>query len=196
MISDVSQDKVKAELAFYETLANSSKEGHPPVPFVNLDAHFTVEGPNGCHACFILQPMGPHIDEYLRNTPSFLSPRLEELDQAVRLPKTIAKRVLREVLAALQLLHSNGITHGDLHVGNILVNIKSDDLNGTPPFEVGQVAPDGDVLERNDGRKDLWAPEYLLPPKTLFKFASFDCDPLVKLTDLGSGKDTSELSSD
>lgn len=186
MIARTGEDKAKNELSLYQTLASAVKGSEESLPFLALDDHFMKKGPNGHHQCLVSQPMGPHLSQFILDTPEFL--RGDILDGVYILPAITAKRILRDVLQGLQLLHRAGIVHGDLHPGNVLLNIKTAELDATTPSRIGQDPEEGDVLYRLDGKKDLWAPSYLLPPKPLHEFTSTDQSPLIKLADLGAGK--------
>ena len=131
--------------------------------------------------------MGPNVNTMLRLSPQC---RIGE-DWERRFPTQWTRRILRDALLGLRFLHSEGIVHGDFHLGNILFTIKLSCL--TPDHIEGLIQyPDAhNMLRRRDGKIDLWAPKYLLEPKSLYNYTSLDLDPLVKVSDLGGGKDTS-----
>lgn len=153
MVVGVDQDRVKAELALYNKLSNSRDDCESPSYFLGLESHFGLYGPNGHHICHVFRPMGPHLSQFLRGSSQFLRGII--LTGRYLLPKYIAKRILREIFLELQPLHHAGITHGDLHLENILLNIKSDEFDATPASSLRQTVEDGDALKRLDGKKDL-----------------------------------------
>jgi len=104
------------------------------------------------------------------------------------LPKEWARRILRDTLLGLQFLQSNGIIHGDVHPGNILFTINLPRLQSDPSDSLQQHPDEHLKLERLDGKVDLWAPKYLLGPKSLYEYTSLDLDPLVNISDFGGGK--------
>jgi non-specific serine/threonine protein kinase len=57
-----------------------------------------------------------------------------------------------------------------------------------PRESLEQPAAEGVPLQRRDGKVDLWAPSYLLPPAPLDHLVPFDfgIDPVVKIADLGA----------
>lgn len=185
MISRIDQDKVQDELSLYQKLARAAQNRDSASYFLGLEHHFTQTGPNGLHTCLVFRPMGPHLSQFIRGSPQFLHGDI--LDDLYVLPLAVAKRVLREVLLGLQHLHRNDIVHGDLHPGNILVNLNTQGFEATPASRLGQNPEEGDVLRRFDGRKDLWSPSYLISGANLKEFTSVDLDPLIKIADLGAG---------
>ncbi|KAJ4412065.1 hypothetical protein N0V82_008865 [Gnomoniopsis sp. IMI 355080] len=95
------------------------------------------------------------------------------------------KRILRNVLHGLQYLHSYGIVHGDIHMGNILVTIRPLECDAGTIADLKQRPEDGEPLKRRDGKQDLWAPPYQLVPAGLLEYNSTELDPYVKIADIG-----------
>ncbi|OAA65389.1 Protein kinase-like domain protein [Niveomyces insectorum RCEF 264] len=102
-----------------------------------------------------------------------------------RFPIAWARRMLRDVLSGIHFLHTNGVVHGDLHLGNVLLTAKQLDVTSTAAETLKQNPAEGQAVRRLDDRTDLWAPAYILPSKVLLDQVSFGLDPLVKLSDLG-----------
>lgn len=186
MISGVDEGKVEAELSLYQKLATAAQDSETASYFLGLEHHFTETGPNGQHTCLVFRPMGPHLSQFIRGSPQFLHGDI--LDELYVLPLPVSRKVLRDVLIGLQQLHSNGIAHGDLHPGNILVNLNTEKFESTPTSSLRQNPEDGDILRRLDGKRDLWSPSYLIAGESLQDFTSADSNPLVKIADLGAGK--------
>ncbi|KAK2607758.1 hypothetical protein N8I77_006410 [Diaporthe amygdali] len=109
----------------------------------------------------------------------------------VRLGDTFYDRfhVIRKIgygsFSTVWLAHDDLIVHGDLHAGNILVSIRPQDCEAGTIGKLRQNPDDGEPLRRLDGKIDLWAPTYLLPPAGLLAYVSTELDPFVKLVDLG-----------
>lgn len=115
---------------------------------------------------------------------------LDPWDRCPRFPTPVTRRVLRDALLGLRVLHAHGIVHGDFHPGNILANIPPlgaplTDASLEAKFQ--QLPSQGKPLIRRDGKTDLWAPPYLLAPAPLHnQQLSLELNPLVKITDLGA----------
>lgn len=113
-----------------------------------------------------------------------------------RFPTAWSRRMLRDVLLGLNFLHSNGVVHGDLHLGNILLTVEGIDATAATITKLQQQPAEGSYLERLDGLEvDASAPAYVLAPKELFEYVSFELHPLAKITDLGEGASYCNLSS-
>ncbi|KAF8524494.1 kinase-like domain-containing protein [Gautieria morchelliformis] len=74
---------------------------------------FKVEGPNGTHQCIVTEVLGPSIGSDIE----------EIYDDEDHYPMDIAKNVVAQVMRGVAYLHSCGVVHGDLQVGNILFRI-------------------------------------------------------------------------
>ncbi|KAF5643036.1 CMGC SRPK kinase [Fusarium tjaetaba] len=151
-------------------------------PFlVVLHDTIKIKGPNGEHDGLVFETMGPNLTILLKIRPEFQFG--EPWDR--RFTNSFAKHALRDIIQALHFLHEHGVIHGDLHPGNILTCIEQ--LKVTPETEANlkQSESDAEPLKRKDGKKDLWAPSYLLEPRPLNDHFSYDLHPLVKLSDLG-----------
>ena len=172
-------------LAHDHLVANNAVYGSRHI--VRLLDSFNHHGPNGTHLCLVYEVMGPHVKSMIR-----LSPQCQFGDPwDRRLPKQWAKRVLRDTLRGLQVLHANGIVHGDIHPGNILFAVKLASSTVDPPERLEQHPDQESPLRRRDGKIDPWAPEYLLEPMSLHDYTSLDLNPLVKISDLGGGENIS-----
>ncbi|KAL2131717.1 hypothetical protein VTI74DRAFT_4708 [Chaetomium olivicolor] len=131
--------------------------------------------------------MGPHLGLVLRRHPAFQNGDLEPWEYHPRLPLPLAKRILRDTLLGLNTLHRRGIVHGDLHPGNTLftnAGLGNPLTDAAVEEGLSQGLSEGNPLQRRDGKRDLWAPSYLLEPSPLLDQVSFDLDPVVKIADL------------
>lgn len=162
-------------------------QSHLPAesPFlVALHDMIKIIGPNGEHYCLVFETMGPILTTFLKIRPEF---QIDEPWER-RFTKSFAKKALWDTLQALHFLHEHSVIHGDIHPGNILICVEQ--LQVTPDTEISLKQSEGDAqpLKRRDGKKDLGAPAYLLEPRPLDDYVSYDLGPLVKLADLGGGK--------
>ncbi|EGY19378.1 uncharacterized protein VDAG_09580 [Verticillium dahliae VdLs.17] len=147
---------------------------------VSPESVFEVSGPNGRHACFVLELMGPNLNTLLRRHPLFCVGK----PWRRRFPKQVAKQIPKDMLPGVQSLHDCGIVHGDLHPGNILVYIPPLEEAGVSEESLAQTPDEGTLLIRRDGLQDYWASTYLLEPAPLIDHVVLDRVPLVKITDL------------
>lgn len=183
----VTYSKTDHTVALYRSLPRDAAQH-----VVGLRDSFDVLGPNGRHLCLSLDPIGPHISTLLSQYAETHNRHLDPLDRLPRFPTSITRRVLRDALLGLRMLHAHGIVHGDFHPGNILANIPPLGAPLTDPSletRLQQLPSQGSPLIRLDGKTDLWAPPYLLAPAPLHNeqlSLDLDLDPLVKLTDLGA----------
>jgi non-specific serine/threonine protein kinase len=143
-----------------------------------------ITGPNGEHDGLVFETMGPDLTTLLRMRLEFQIGKPWER----RFNKSFARKALLNTIQALHRLHERGIIHCDLHCGNILACIEPIEATRTTEQRLKQSESDARPLKRKDGKKDLWAPSYLLEPRPLSDYFSYGLDPLVKLADLGGGK--------
>ncbi|KAL8345937.1 hypothetical protein RB598_000046 [Gaeumannomyces tritici] len=92
-------------LDFLNRPSSKNAPGRSMIPKV-LD-RFTVEGPNGRHPCIA--------------TPPALCSIQEALDEEAPFPIDTARSLAAQLVLALDYIHSRGIVHGDLHLGNLLL---------------------------------------------------------------------------
>ncbi|KAH8783729.1 kinase domain-containing protein [Hyaloscypha finlandica] len=71
---------------------------------------FTITGPNGVHTCFASAPGRCSIAE-----SKFYS------DGVWLFPLETARAITAQLILAVSFLHSIGIAHGDLHIGNVIL---------------------------------------------------------------------------
>lgn len=185
VVARLDQSTLDKEICLYHKLAKVAPHSSLSQNFVGLKEQFQLEGPNGRHNCLVFDSMGPDLPTTIRRSREYQVGQPWDDDFCQRFPLQLAKKVLREVLLGLQFLHANRIVHGDLHAGNILVSIRSQDCEAGAIEKLRQNRDDEEPLRRLDGKTDLWAPPYLLPPAGLLEYVSTDLDPFVKLVDLG-----------
>ncbi|KAF5027023.1 hypothetical protein F66182_899 [Fusarium sp. NRRL 66182] len=140
-----------------------------------------IGGPNGKHNGLVFEVMGPNLTALLQQRPEFQIGQPWER----RFTKSFTKKALLDTVHALHFLHERGVVHGDLHMGNILSCIDQLQVTSESESELQQPLSDARPLKRRDGKDDLWAPSYLLEPRPLDNYFSYNAQPLVKLADLG-----------
>lgn len=145
---------------------------------------FHHEGPNGKHLCMVFEPMGSTAASLVEELPEN-QPKMRGKRQ--RYPKWVAKRILLHALRGLAFLHQNGVVHGDVQPGNLLLSINN--LESVKEEELSQDETSGTVpLQRVDGKIDRWAPRNLYLKQSLHNRVQVDSTLHVKLSDLGAGK--------
>ncbi|KAF5707131.1 CMGC SRPK kinase [Fusarium globosum] len=164
------------EASLYQSQLQNGSSG-----LVDLYDTVKITGPNGEHEGLVFEPMGPDLTTLLRIRPEFQIGKPWER----RFTKSFAKKALFNTIHALHSLHQRGIIHCDLHTGNILACIEPIEVTPNTEQRLKQSETDVQPLKRKDGKKDLWAPLYLLEPRPLSDYFSHALNPLVKLADLG-----------
>jgi serine/threonine protein kinase len=125
--------------------------------FTELLDEFEYCSPNGTHLCFVMELMGPSVSSMVEDLPWLK--RHYEKGLEVRYPIWMVKRILRQILQALEILHQNGITHGDLQPGNMLFvlknpeHIESDKMYQDENYKWGSISK---PVKRLDGKPDKW----------------------------------------
>ncbi|KAG6181738.1 hypothetical protein E4U10_007177 [Claviceps purpurea] len=81
--------------------------------------HFEISGPNGTHPCLVTPPARCS----LRDVKEELCSGFFQLD--------VARSLAAQLVMALSLLHKRGYAHGDIHLGNLLLQLplSLDDLS-------------------------------------------------------------------
>ncbi|KAF2968431.1 hypothetical protein GQX73_g5125 [Xylaria multiplex] len=146
-----------------------------------LLAQFEHQGPNGLHKCLVFELMGPTVNVMVEELPQF-KPRMWGMK--VRYPPHMAKSILRQSLQSLVFLHKHGIAHGDFQPGNMLfaLNATNSTLGGVLQQEESEQS---ELVQRLDGKEDLWAPRYLYVGKPLASLVNHAGDFKIKLSDMG-----------
>lgn len=101
------------ELQILQILSRSSSSQPGYQHIVQLLDNFYHIGPNGTHACLVFELLGPSISTI--NEHSFVNGRL---------PGSVANRVCKEVLLAVDFLHEQGIGHGGQSSGSHVANVQ------------------------------------------------------------------------
>ncbi|KAE8402471.1 kinase-like domain-containing protein [Aspergillus pseudonomiae] len=126
------------ELNVLSDLSNSRRDlgdslGKAMIPFI-LDT-FEIQGPNGTHACYVTLP----AKMSLSNVKDGSYIRLFKLE--------VARALAAQSAVAVEYVHSQGFAHGDLHYGNVLIQLPS----GLDYGQYGQ--PETVAITRFDGKE-------------------------------------------
>ncbi|KAK3705099.1 hypothetical protein LTR37_013466 [Vermiconidia calcicola] len=110
-----------SELSVLERITELRTD-HPGQKHVRtLIDQFSIRGPNGCHICLVTDVAGPSLhDLYNIVGAGFIA-------GARRLRTENARSVIKQVVDAVDFLHSNKICHGDLTISNVLLKLESMD---------------------------------------------------------------------
>ena len=102
---------------------------------------FNIQGPNGTHACHVTIP----ARSSLSGTKDESWSRLFQLG--------VARALAAQLVIAVEYIHSQGVVHGDLHLGNILLKMppKLDQLSTDELYEK-YGAPELEPVVRLDGK--------------------------------------------
>ncbi|KZF18837.1 kinase-like protein [Xylona heveae TC161] len=73
--------------------------------------YFEIEAPNGYHPCFVYEPLGNSLLEYVELQP----------EKVVNLPQV--KWITTYLLHALDYLHQSGVVHTDVKLNNVLCTL-------------------------------------------------------------------------
>ncbi|OOF99309.1 hypothetical protein ASPCADRAFT_512029 [Aspergillus carbonarius ITEM 5010] len=85
--------------------------GKAMIPLI-LDS-FKIQGPNGTHACYVTSPAWMSLSD--AKDGSYI--RLFRLE--------VARALVAQLVIAVGYIHAQGLAHGDIHFGNILVQLPS-----------------------------------------------------------------------
>lgn len=171
------------ELSIYTRLGETAPGDPLSEHVVMLLDSFEHVGPNGTHRCLVFKPMGASTASMVHELPSN-KPRMR--GKQSRYPKLMAKEILKDALSGQAFLHKNGVTHGDLHPGNLLFSIRQ--LESISEEELQHDKTNlTEPLRRLDEKMDKWAPRYLALGHSLHGYADLGVDMAVKISDLGAG---------
>ncbi|OAL73507.1 CMGC/SRPK protein kinase [Trichophyton violaceum] len=102
------------EAQILSRLADAQSEHPGKMNIPSLLDSFTFSGPNGTHRCFVTDAARISIHEA----------KYASYHRLLHLPA--ARAIASQLILGLQFIHSQGIVHGDLHLGNILLSLPPD----------------------------------------------------------------------
>ena len=165
--SDASKLAALEQLSKHIQLEDAKVYEGEATPLIGIQRHFKFSGPNGRHICFVMDLKGPPFCRTYEND-SFIDilgeRRLRQPGNLLshHIPKAVAKQAAKDVLAGLNLWHSNRFTHGNLCSDQVLANIHPIDPKFVPPGALKQEDHQVRSLVRLDGEEHPEAPLYLV----------------------------------
>ncbi|KAH8819919.1 protein kinase [Xylogone sp. PMI_703] len=165
-------------LQLLRVVTDSDNGGHPGKQMIHLvQDEFSIKGPNGKHRCLVLEPARMSLSD----AKDASTKRIFQLPTA--------RAIAAQLILAIEYLHSQGIVHSDLHLGNVLLRLpKGIDTLSTDQLYEKYGSPNYETVERVDqGPLPKGVPLHGIPPVWLGK----ECDkvPLseasILLTDFG-----------
>ncbi|KAH7305020.1 kinase-like domain-containing protein [Stachybotrys elegans] len=139
--ADAEKTEVDALLHIQRGISASSRDSEKLSLISTALDHFTIQGPNGTHPCIVTTPARCG----LRDTKQETNFGLFQLE--------VGRSLAAQLALAVSLVHSQGYAHGDLHLGNVLLehpypldNLSVSQLYAT----IGE--PEPEHITREDGK--------------------------------------------
>ncbi|MCJ1400004.1 hypothetical protein MMC11_003207 [Xylographa trunciseda] len=205
-----SKDYELHEISTLHSIAKTDSS-HPGFNHVQklLDT-FVHQGPNGLHTCLVFEPLGRSFELFTTDQPD--APGETQI-----LPPQAMREASRQLVLAVNFLHSQGIMHRDIQPGNVLLALSYDidalseaEINADINLEIPTPDDDDDDEDDDDddwdptfvepaiklvARKDNQpltpsSPHYLVEPTPLPDRVSFDGPFRIVLIDLGAASPT------
>ncbi|PQE30497.1 CMGC SRPK kinase protein [Rutstroemia sp. NJR-2017a WRK4] len=162
------------ELKILHSIMENGDPDHPGHKHVShlLDS-FYHEGPNGQHLCIVSEWLGPKVSSIAERCPNY------------RLDGNLARRVSRQLLLAVDYLHSCGVAHGDIHTGNVLFRLSDAERSSSDCVTQQLGTPQvGKVARKDDSPLEKGVPEYVKEPAQQESINSTHLDE-IQLVDFG-----------
>ncbi|KAJ0413994.1 kinase-like domain-containing protein [Aspergillus carlsbadensis] len=174
-MADSADHTPELEILSQLTKAESSLPGKAVVQSL-LDS-FRFSGPNGTHQCLVTDALRINMNE------------VKEYPGHCLFDLPVARAIAAQLVLGVQFVHSQGIVHGDLHPGNILLQLPPDMRNMTlEQLRAKTREPAKELVVREDGGPlDPGVPHEVVVPLWL----GHDCgkvtlaDAPIKIADLG-----------
>ncbi|KAI1120838.1 kinase-like domain-containing protein [Nemania abortiva] len=156
--ADSRETDILSKLAIGAASVTSSPPTDKESMILPVIDRFRIAGPNGTHPCFVTSPACCS----LRDSKEASSWSLFQLD--------VARSLCAQVAMAICFIHSQGYAHGDLHLGNFLLQLPSslNDLSVNELY-VKLGTPKREPILRTDGKpiQSSGVPSYAVPPAWL-----------------------------
>ncbi|TQV94331.1 hypothetical protein V2A60_002633 [Cordyceps javanica] len=159
--SQNTEAKILGQLQSVDTL-------HPGQRFIpRLLDTFSIEGPNGRHACLVQEAAGCSVAESKEDSTNFM------------FPIEAARSIAAQLIMGVAYIHSRGICHGDLHLRNFLIRdprlgelrpdmlYKNLRLDEAHPFMIISDYGTSFMLDA-ERSPELHTPPLFLPPEDFF----------------------------
>lgn len=148
---------------------------------VNSPFGYTLEGPNGIHACLAYRPQYTPFSAALHPLTAYPPPSGPPVP---RLPARVIKSILQQTLHGIESMHRAGWVHGAIGMHSLEIKTRSF------PGELAQGPEDQVVLEKiRYTHEEAYAPLYLTKVCPLLpRRDDYDKDIKIKLGNLGFGK--------
>lgn len=164
---------IAAHHAIQASAASAAK--HPGQQHVvPLLDHFLHVGPNGQHPCLVFPPRG-------RTMGAFVSD-----GHLVTVPSAFARALCRQLMLALDCVHSAGLAHRDIHPGNVLLGLSydidaktEDEVNEDINLEIPREDGDGDDDNGADDEEEENGGG-ILKPRAMYPVKRIDRQPLTE----------------
>ncbi|KAK4672134.1 hypothetical protein QC763_100420 [Podospora pseudopauciseta] len=147
-------DETSCELSILQALKERGDVNHPGHNHVShLVESFHIQGPNGRHLCAVQDLLGPTTSSVTDRCPNY------------RLEGNLARSISRQLLLAVDYLHSAGVAHGDIHMGNVLFCLPELEV-ASPEVIIKDLGPPqtGKIARKDGGPLEPGMPEYLVEP--------------------------------
>ncbi|KAF2494668.1 kinase-like protein [Lophium mytilinum] len=159
-------------------LLKAGQSDHPGRCYVtSLLDKFGIEGPNGKHHCLVMpvSACSASKSKDKRDGGHFI------------FPMPVARSIAAQVLLGLDYIHSCGVIHGDLHTGNILIELPGLDQLPEDELYAHLGEPKKQPLRRRDGLPlGSNAPAYSVSSAMLVLGCGTEVkDPKVLISDFG-----------
>ncbi|KAK8154053.1 kinase-like domain-containing protein [Phyllosticta citribraziliensis] len=169
----------RREAEVMRALAKSHREHPRSQHVIQMLDLFKIAGPNGQHDCFVFELHGQDLEEYFERRFS-------------RLPASVAKRIAKGALQALDYLHKRGIVHGDVRTGTMAFTLPAMDHLGEEEFceALGGINT-SEVLRRDGKPLDPGIPKYIMEPARFPQSLDMPSQP-IKIVNFGEAFPSNE----
>jgi serine/threonine protein kinase len=100
--ADASSTQGRAEMLALQTLRAHCSPGSGQNHTIQLLDHFVHKGPNGSHTCLVLELLGPSLNSVIQ----------QYSDRKHHIPAKTIFKYSKQLLQAVEFLHSSGMAHG------------------------------------------------------------------------------------